>query len=241
MFRDLYLSDLQSVWAMELVPLLYLAWRALFADPPEKRPITGAQRIAWFVDRYAIVFAFETLIDPLATGPLLRALGLADGPLGTAVMVLFVLLGDFRVYLLVFALLALAAGRTWQSALPRAALWTLLVPAIALPLNALLRRALPQLDPNSVWLVYETTFTVVALLLRAHAAAAPPRVRGALRAVLGYVALYYALWALSDVLIQFFALDVGWLLRIVPNQLYYAFWIPFVVWRGKKLATDEHR
>ena len=55
----------------------------------------------------------------------------------------------------------------------------------------------------------------------------PERRRG-LQAVAGYVALYYALWALADVLILVFGLDAGWLLRVVPNQLYYAFWLPFV-------------
>ena len=39
--------------------------------------------------RYAIVFAFETMLDPFAGGPLLRWLGLADGGVPTAIMVLF--------------------------------------------------------------------------------------------------------------------------------------------------------
>lgn len=236
MFRDFYLSELQSVWSLELVPLLYLAWRALIAPPGESRTETVPQRIAWFVDRYAVVFALETLLDPLATTPLIKWLGIADGPLGTAVMIVFVLLGDFRVYLLVFALLALAQQQSWRAALPRAAAWTLLVPAIAVPLAAALRAAAPALDPNTIWLVYETVFLLVALALRARLASAPSLVRDALRAVLAYVALYYALWASSDVLIQWFGLDLGWLLRVVPNQLYYAFWIPFVVWRCGKIG-----
>ncbi|MDX2166871.1 MAG: hypothetical protein SF182_07395 [Deltaproteobacteria bacterium] len=244
-WQDIYASELQAVWALQVVPLLYLAWRALLAAPVEWRPATVEGRLAWFVDRYAIVFALETILDPLATTPLLNALGIAGQPAGTAVMIAFVLLGDFRVYLLVFALLALAAGQTWRVALPRAAAWTLLVPAIAVPLDAALRVAAPGRDPNSIWLVYESVFTLVALGLRTRLAGAPPLVRDALRAVLAYVALYYALWASSDVLIQLLGLDAGWLLRIVPNQLYYAFWIPFVVWRcGKRnpqMNTENHR
>ena len=42
-------------------------------------------------------------------------------------------------------------------------------------------------------------------------------------------AIYYALWAVADVLILA-GRDVGWALRIVPNQLYYAFWVPVVWW-----------
>ena len=45
--------------------------------------------------------------------------------------------------------------------------------------------------------------------------------------VLRYVALYYALWATADVLIMA-GQDVGWALRMVPNQLYYAFYLPVV-------------
>jgi len=235
MWRDLYLSQLQSLWALEIVPLAYLAWRA-FGPARDHR---SAADVRWrFVDRYAIAFALQTLIDPLATGPLVTALGIADTPAATAVMVCFVLLGDFRVYLLVFALLALASGRAWRTALPSAAMWTLLVPAIALPANAALRAMAPGLDANSIWLVYELTFAIVALALRVRVtAAAPAALRGYLRDVLAYVALYYALWASSDVLIQLAGLDLGWLLRLVPNQLYYSFWIPFVVWRFRVHAA----
>ena len=43
--------------------------------------------------------------------------------------------------------------------------------------------------------------------------------------MLGYVAAYYSLWASADVLILF-EVDAGWLVRCVPNQLYYAFTVP---------------
>jgi hypothetical protein len=48
-----------------------------------------------------------------------------------------------------------------------------------------------------------------------------------LRALLRYVELYYALWATADLLIVSRVLDWGWALRVIPNQLYYAFWVPF--------------
>jgi hypothetical protein len=55
----------------------------------------------------------------------------------------------------------------------------------------------------------------------------PPR--GAfLGALFGYSAAYYALWLTADVLIVLAGLDLGWAIRMVPNQLYYAFWTPFV-------------
>ena len=48
-----------------------------------------------------------------------------------------------------------------------------------------------------------------------------------LRGLTTYAAVYYALWAGADVLIQWVGLDAGWALRVLPNQLYYAFWVPF--------------
>lgn len=227
-----YATDLQGCWALLPVPALYLAWRALGWRPRGGGLLPAA---APFVDAYAVAFAIETLIDPLVTGPLLRSYGYTDTPLATAVTVGFVLLGDFRVYLLVFALPAIAAGRSWRRAVPTAAAWTLVVPLVAYPLKLAIRHASPAADANTIWLVYELAFTAVACVLRVvlprRVDAAQPALRGYLRAVLTYVALYYALWAAADVLIQLVGADLGWLLRMVPNQLYYAFWIPFVVWR----------
>lgn len=232
-WRDLYASDLQSPWALLVVPLAFLVWFARGGRPGGPPALAAAVP---FLTGYAAVFAVATIVDPLVTGPLSRWLGVAGGPGGTAVMVLFVLLGDFRVYLLLFGLLAIAAGRGWRAALPRAAAWTLVVPLVALPLDRLLHAAVPAADANSIWLIYELSFVAVALWLRARLLparlpSAPPALRAFLSEALSYVALYYALWAGADALIQLAGRDAGWLLRVVPNQLYYAWWIPFVVFR----------
>ena len=65
--------------------------------------------------RTPIVFALETMLDPFVTGPLVRALGIADEPARRPpCWCSFVLLGDFRVYLLLFGLLAIARGRALE-------------------------------------------------------------------------------------------------------------------------------
>ena len=46
--------------------------------------------------------------------------------------------------------------------------------------------------------------------------------------MLAYVAVYYALWGIADALILA-GFDAGWGLRVLPNQLYYSFWVP-VAW-----------
>lgn len=244
-WQDLYRSDLQSAVAVTIVPLLFLLYLAWTERVEGTGVVPAAGR---FVRAWAATFAVLTIVDPLAGGPLLRALGVADAPIATIVMVAFVLLGDFRVYLLVFVLMAHAGKRhdarvadpylATRDALrlvpPRsaiaAALATLVVPIVAVVVEAVLRARIPDLPAQSIWLAYELAFLVAALVLRAivptRVPGTEPRLRNYLRLVLTYVAVYYALWAIADVLI-IAGVDLGWALRIVPNQLYYAFWVPF--------------
>jgi len=67
-----------------------------------------------------------------------------------------------------------------------------------------------------------------ARVVPARLPSAHPALRAFFRSTLLYVAVYYALWACSDLLIQIGGIDAGWLLRVVPNQLYYAWWVPVV-------------
>jgi hypothetical protein len=228
-WQGFYDGELQGVYAVIATPTLFLLYRL----------ISGRRRggvlpaAAAFVDGYAIVFAIVTILHPIVSGPLARALGLADGLAATLVPLVFLLLGDFRVYLLVFGLIAIAAARSWQSAVGVALAWTLVVPIVAYAATLALRAVVPGVGPNSVWPIYEALFTGVGWLLWAHVVPArvpstQPALRGFLRSALLYVATYYALWALADLLIQVGGIDAAWLLRVVPNQLYYAFWVPFV-------------
>jgi hypothetical protein len=231
-WRQLYQSDLQGVWAVWIVPALFLLYlgRTWHRPGPSVEP-----RAAGFMRAYALVFAVETMLDPFAGGPLLRWLGLADGALATSVMVAFVLLGDFRVFLLVL-FLAAPETRVLRRVASEAALWTLVVPVVAVAGEAVLRALAGDLPSQSIWLVYELAFLAMALVLRgvvvparmARIAPQRSRLRAYLGAVTAYVAVYYALWAVADVLIMVGGFDAGWALRIVPNQLYYAFYVPLV-------------
>ena len=101
-FRELYQSDAQAVYALWIVPLLFLAW--LIVTPTGRAGASSAwrERDAGFLRLYTILFGLETVLDPFATGPFLRATGQQDTAVGTGVLFLFVLLGDFRVFLLLF-------------------------------------------------------------------------------------------------------------------------------------------
>jgi hypothetical protein len=210
-WRDVYQSDLQGLYALIALPALFLVARVV--APRRVDDVRGR-----FVHAWSLVFAVETIVDPLATGPLLRALGVTEGPLADYGMIPFVLLGDFRVFLLVGFVAAPDAGVA--AAMARAAAWTLVVPLTAWSTTAALRAALGDVPPTTIWLVYEAAFSGLALWLRARAG------NGYCRAVLTYVSVYYALWATADVVILA-GLDAGWALRILANQLYYAFWVPF--------------
>ena len=221
-----YQDELQAVWALLPVPLLFVLWRVLRPVPPN----AGAEASAApFMERYAVAFGILTMVDPLVTGVLARVAGLGEAS-GTALMLLFVLLGDWRV----FVLLERLWGREsrFGAVAQRAALWTCVVPVLAFALYRLLRVFDPELPAQALWLVYESLFVGLALTLRARLSRREtlqdkPALQGYLRLVLAYVAVYYGLWALSDVLILS-GQDFGWALRLVPNQLYYAFYVPFV-------------
>jgi hypothetical protein len=245
-WQDLYRSDWQGVVAVAIVPALFLLYLAVTEPPRHGGALPGAAR---FLRGWAVVFAVLTILDPLVGGSFLRLLGVADAPAATIVMVAFVLVGDFRVYLLIFTLLAYAGSRravraadpllatrdARQIVPPRAALAagvaTLVVPLVAAALDRLLRARNPALPGQSIWLIYELAFFTAAIamltwLVPARVPAAEPRLANYLRSVLVYVAVYYALWATADVLILA-GVDLGWALRIIPNQLYYALWVPF--------------
>jgi hypothetical protein len=222
-WRAFYQSDLQSVWSLLPVPAVFLVYLLL---APRARAVAAGSFEERFLWRWAVLFSIETMLDPLVGGPLLRALG-PPPAVGTAVVLVFVLLGDFRVYWLLFAL-ALRDAR--RGALLAAAA-TPVVALLAWTGDGLWDRMAPDASGQRLWLIHELLFTGVAIWLRARWL--PTRVQDPvlcrfLRRVCGYVTLYYALWAGCDALWMIASLDAAWLLRAVPNQLYYAFFVPFV-------------
>lgn len=231
-WHDAYYSDLQSLYALLVVPIAFLAWR-LAVPPDPARAIVA--RAAPLVASATLLFAFETMLDPIATGPLLRTDALRGSVASTLVPFAFVYLGDLRVLVVAFGVAF--AGAPLGRILGRAAVATAIVPVLAGALHALLRVAFPDADPQWLWMIYEAGFLAlcvyaVRVWLPREAgrpeAAIDPAARAFLGSLFGYSAAYYALWLSADVLIVVAGLDLGWAIRMVPNQLYYAFWAPFV-------------
>lgn len=232
-WHGFYQSDFQGVWSLLWAPSafgLFLAARRFSGRALSSGGV--APEASRFVASFSLIFLIETLLDPLATGPLTRILGLSDHEAGSAIAFAFVYLGDFRVFLLLFGVAALAAGRPVPVA--RAATWALVVPVLGGGLFASARSLWGDLSTSWLWVIYEISFLSLILGFRALWVSAQP-VDTATRAFLGFVCLfvasYYALWPLADLLVLCTGLDFGWALRIVPNQLYYGFFVPCIWWR----------
>ena len=226
-WEGVYRTEAVAVYGVWVAPLLFLAWFLVSHGGVERAPLVPTH--ADFVRRYCLLFVIETMVDPWATGPLLRWMHWNEGPMASAVPLLFVLLGDFRVFWLVFTL-ARRDVNPWVAA-ARAVPWTLFTPITAAALQAGVVRVWPDAPGQTLWLGYEIVFCGLTLALATRVPdEAPPEVAGLrrlLRGLLIYAATYAALWATADVLILA-GIDRGWGLRLIPNQLYYGLWIPLV-------------
>jgi hypothetical protein len=225
-WHDLYRTQAVGVYLLLVVPVVFLG---LLLARGIARGGGVEPYAARFVRAWTIVFALASIADPIATG-------LFEIP-----FVPFVLLGDFRVFALL--LVVMQPGRTRTRALLEAVAWTLLVPPVAWgTFNALTALRGPAAG-QTLWLVYEAAFAILAVfwlvrVVPARVGLERAAVRGYVRAVLGFVCLYYVLWATADVLILG-GRDAGWGLRVVPNVLYYGAFVPFAYWRFFAAASSR--
>lgn len=176
------------------------------------------------------VFALEMALDAWWTGG--WAPVPASHPLSQPLAILFVILGDYRFFALV-ELQRSPGARGWLVGLG----WTMVVPL----LHGLCIRLFPHLfaDLRVVFLAYEVAqAAVVGLWWRQRGAGLPEQVRPWLAAVTTFELAQYLLWATADVVILA-GLEVGHGLRLLPNLMYYAGFLAFVVWRSPRPAPAQ--
>lgn len=229
-WQEFYNAGWQFPWAVMVVPFAFALYRAIARDP---RGGGVDPALAPFVSIWTTLFLIETLLDPLATGPLMRVAG--SHFLSQLVGLKFVMLGDFRVFWLVLRF------RSPEQTTLRAALEAAALSAIAPSLAGLV--ALRDGPPQSIWLTHELASLGLAFALARFASPnelSHARQAAFVRSVLGYLAAYYGLWAAADVLILS-GVDAGWPVRLVPNQLYYGFFVPFVWWRFFGASASHER
>ena len=166
---------------------------------------------------FCVLFGLVPLLDAWLTSDRVMGVGSLGPTAGTVVATIFVIVGDLRVFLFLTA--ATPGGDLEWSAgkIARAVGLSLVVPIV----TAVFTRLWPQLlrQAPATFLFYEVAFLVLMLALRALGVGATRLPWG--QKVTLYVLLYYALWALADVVILFLHADIGYLLRVVPNVLYY--------------------
>ncbi|HHH27019.1 MAG TPA: hypothetical protein ENK57_01540 [Polyangiaceae bacterium] len=149
----------------------------------------------------------------------------------TAVAVAFVIVGDLR-YLVLLQRFGLPPEKArsplqWL-VLPLAA--SLLVPVASKLVTA------PWADnPRVLFLVYELMFAALATGVLVWQLPRRPDARtpGWVRRLTQFEIAQYLLWAAADVVILS-GYDVGYLLRLVPNVMYYAVFVPFAWWSAPK-------
>jgi hypothetical protein len=229
-WHDAYYSELQNLYALLVVPAAFLVWRLAAPSDTNRAEVPAAAR---FVAGLTLFFAIETIIDPISTGPILKLDALRDHFAASLIPFVFVVLGDLRVLLLAIGVSkperSLGQNLTWALGM------SLIVPILAGTSFALTSWIWPEIHGQVLWMLYEFGFLSLCIFLGRvwvpRSAPNDPNRVAFLRSVFGYSAAYYLLWFLADVLIVVGEMDIGWAIRIVPNQLYYAFWAPFVYWR----------
>jgi cytochrome c2 len=174
--------------------------------------------------RYCAALGILALFDAWLTAPRVFGPGSLPESLQSLVPLFFVLAGDARYLLLLTA--ATPDGRiapSARSSLQAAGL------TVVVPLASQLAMTLVPESPQSsrvMFLIYEVGFVCLTLaLLRWH-----PRAQSTpwLRGVSRFVILYYGLWATADAAILFGGWDAGFLLRVLPNLLYYGGFIAVI-------------
>lgn len=221
-YADLYASPLQHPW------ILWIAAALGLLAALSRRDLSREAR--WF----CLALTAVALLDAWLTADRVLGLGALKGSAATWVPLLFVLLGDFRYFFFVESArpdgrLAVGSKGLWT-----AAAWTLVVPIGA----QLLVHAIGAQEPRVLFLVYEVLF--VALLFFMSRVYLPRHAKALrwTRLMTRFGIAYYGLWAVADAIILFSGADEGFLLRVVPNLLYYGGFVPAVAWTAPRKAAQ---
>jgi hypothetical protein len=222
-------------------------WQHLY-DGPLNQPLAGwlltALTLAWlwrqprgWLRMVLIAFALQLCLDNYLTGtwnPLP-----STSPLNQPLAILFVILGDWRFFLLTEKFNPRTRA-PWLLSLG----FALIVPVAQGAATTLLPQAFPTL--RHTFLAYELAFLSLAVFWRARVLLvrlndAPEPTRRWLLALAHFEIAQYALWPLADVLILSgtdAGREAGYALRLVPNTLYYGGFLAFAAWRAPSSAWD---
>ena len=182
--------------------------------------------------RYCLLLTVLSLTDAWLTSSHVYGLGALTLGAASAVSLFFVLAGDLRYLLLLGTADSRGAVQLSARRILAAAGLTCIVPLLAQGVVWMLPET-PD-GPRVLFLVYEVAFMLLtAGLMRWHPGA---RSIPWLAPVSRFVLLYYGLWAVADAIILLTGSDLGFLLRVVPNLLYYGGLIGVIGWAASWYA-----
>lgn len=184
--------------------------------------------VGWFV-----LFLVAGIADAFFTGPFSTVPAKHAWVAG----VVFVILGDLRFFLL--------AERFIRGRLDVRGAITAVGLAFVVPVaTEVIRRAVPQIGatPRLTFLTYEVLFLALAVVLRfsvlpARLLGLPGPLRHWILRIATFEVVQYALWVGCDVSLLA-GVEPILLLRMVPNALYYAVFLPYAVLTAPAQAWD---
>lgn len=183
---------------------------------------------------FLALFGVEIAADALLTGGLTPLP--ASSPASTPVAVLFVILGDLRYFWLLGRFSTPNRSFLSPPVMGGALAAALVVPLVSFVVPRLAPGAFAT--PRATFLLYEALFACLTMVVssawlprvRARAGAASAKY---LTELTVFEAAQYGLWAVADVAILAGAPE-GFGLRIVPNAMYYALFLPFALARAPR-------
>lgn len=183
-----------------------------------------------FFRKLLFAYAFLAMADCIITGGL--------SPLSPSMLSIvpfpFIILGDTRFFFLVESYSRpFSSERTIFRIFGKTFLISLIVPATSYFAQ---QGFFPKADVRWMFLLYESLFIVVASVFAwrvLRPGDTSKEQRRWLRGIVAFELVFYALWAMADVVILS-GHDWGHLLRIVPNVLYYVGFVWFVALSAPK-------
>jgi len=221
-FEGFYASPFQHPLLLWLAAALAMAF------------VHGCRGLAPDVRRYCLALGVLSLLDAWLTSNVIPGLGRLPESFAGPVPLFFVLAGDFR-FLLLLGAAGVGGGLRFGPGIVAVAFGlTLVVPIV----SQLVMWAVggSASSPRLLFLVYEVSFFLLtSVLILKHPG---PRSVPWLRALCRFVLLYYGLWALADAIIMATGSDLGFLVRVIPNVLYYGGLVAAIAWLARQ--SDEH-
>ncbi len=203
-------------WVLPLLPWLATPIVLLYA-----------LRRRGFLRTWGLVFAALIAVDATFAGPFspLRQDGLAASLVGVA----FVIVGDFRYFLIVEG--SRPRRRSFGVVVGIAIGLAFVVPLV---LQAVRLSPVAPTDLRKVYLIYEVCFVLLLLLYGLVLGRASNAFE---RGLLRFELTQYLAWASVDVLMLVTHKDVLHAVRIMPNILYYVAFVPYALHAQK--TADE--